>query len=143
MIPATVLPYLLLNRMPPQKARYLVLTAKELDAAEAQRIGLVDELVSTAELERATRGVVRALLRSSPDALRRTKEYTTALGDMDFEGRRRYARETLETLLTDEQVSAGISAFRAGELPEWFGRFKPAEPIAAPPTAAAKEDERP
>jgi methylglutaconyl-CoA hydratase len=33
MIPATVLPYLLGNRMPLQKARYLVLTAQELEAA--------------------------------------------------------------------------------------------------------------
>lgn len=163
MIPATVLPYLLANRMPLQKARYLVLTATELDGAAAQRVGLVDELVPSDELERATRGVIRSVLRSSPAALRLTKEFTAALADMDGQGRRQHARETLEALLTDERVAAGIAAFRAGELPEWFGRFKPARPVAAPasevprnatpngaapPAAdtgdgAAKEDERP
>jgi methylglutaconyl-CoA hydratase len=142
MIPATVLPYLLGYRMPLQKARYLVVTAKELEASEAHRIGLVDELVPPEELERAARGVVRSVLRSSPEALRHTKEFTAALGDMDFQGRRRHARETLEALLTDERIGRGITAFGSGELPEWFGRFKPAGPVAAPPAAAPKEDER-
>ena len=139
MIPATVLPYLLALRMPVQKARYLVLTAKEVDAEEARRLGLVDELVPPEELEYATRNVVRSLLRSSPEAIRKTKAFSAALMDMSFEERRRHARETLEDLLADEGVIHGIDAYRAGELPEWFGTFKPDRPVSRPEEDAPNE----
>ena len=44
LIPANVLPYLLCLRIPPQKAKYLILTAKKISAREAEILNLVDEV---------------------------------------------------------------------------------------------------
>ncbi|HUI69067.1 MAG TPA: enoyl-CoA hydratase/isomerase family protein, partial [Spirochaetia bacterium] len=61
LIPANVLPYLLALRVPAQKVRYLVMSSKKLDAKEALRLNLVDELVSIEDAEKKVRDVMKRL----------------------------------------------------------------------------------
>jgi enoyl-CoA hydratase/carnithine racemase len=129
LIPANVLPYLLAQRVNPQKARYLVLTAKKLDAEESYRLGLVDELFEDKDFERGVRNVLKGLLRSSPAALAEAKRFTHLLLGKDLQEARSMAAREFIKMIGSPEVLRGIEAFSAGELPEWFGRYRPQRPL--------------
>ncbi len=142
LIPANVLPYLLALRVPPQKARYLVLSSMRITAPEALRLNLVDELLPSAELaERRLREIFGRLLRSSPRALSQAKDFTAQLIGRTPGQAAALARRRLLRLLRDPQALQGVKAFRDGDLPPWFSRFKPAGPMALwrEPEPPAKE----
>jgi enoyl-CoA hydratase/carnithine racemase len=130
LIPANVLPYLLALRVPPQKARYLVLSSARIAAPEALRLNLVDELVPAAGAERRLREIFGRLLRSSPRALSQAKDFTAQLIGRTPGQAAALARRRLLRLLRDPQALQGVKAFREGDLPPWFSRFKPAGPMA-------------
>jgi enoyl-CoA hydratase/carnithine racemase len=147
LIPANVLPYLLALRVPPQKARYLVLSSPRITASEALRLNLVDELLpSTQAAERRLREIFGRLLRSSPRALSQAKDFTAALIGKTPGQAAALARRRLLRLLRDPQALQGVKAFRDGDLPPWFSRFKPAGALArwrepAPPEAAVRKED--
>ena len=60
------------------RAKELIMTARLIDAAEAERIGLVNRVVAPEELEQATQTLVDALLSNSPVAVGRAKRVIDA-----------------------------------------------------------------
>ena len=60
------------------RAKELIMTARLIDAAEAERIGLVNRVVAPEELERATRELVEELLANSHVAVGRAKRVIDA-----------------------------------------------------------------
>ena len=60
------------------RAKELIMTARLIDAAEAERIGLVNRVVAPEELEQATQALVDALLSNSPVAVGRAKRVIDA-----------------------------------------------------------------
>jgi enoyl-CoA hydratase/carnithine racemase len=128
LIPANVMPYLLGYRITPQKARYLILTSKTIHAADAQAIGIVDETAEERDLEKVLKGHVRRLLRSSPSALAELKRFTDEVSGGKDETRA-LAVEKLMSLMQNDEVLAAIDAYKNGETPQWFARFKPVHPL--------------
>ena len=151
LIPANVLPYLLALRVPPQKARYLMLSSMRITAPEALRLNLVDELLPSAQLaEQRLREIFGRLLRSSPRALSQAKEFTAELIGKPQGQAAALARRHLLRMLRDPAALEGVRAFQDGDLPPWFSRFKPKgpmalwrEPVPPPPEAAGKKEETP
>jgi enoyl-CoA hydratase/carnithine racemase len=60
------------------RAKELIMTARTIDAAEAERIGLVNRVVAPEELERATEAFVAELLANSHVAVGRAKRVIDA-----------------------------------------------------------------
>lgn len=60
------------------RAKELIMTARMIDAAEAERIGLVNRVVAPEELEAATRALVEELLANSHVAVGRAKRVIDA-----------------------------------------------------------------
>lgn len=60
------------------RAKELIMTARMIDAAEAQRIGLINRVVPADELEEAAQGLVEELLANSPIAVGRAKRVMDA-----------------------------------------------------------------
>lgn len=73
LVAAMVMPHLL-RHVGERAARYLLLTGELIDAAEAQRAGLVNAVVPAAELLDRVLAWARALAEGGPQALARTKE---------------------------------------------------------------------
>jgi methylglutaconyl-CoA hydratase len=130
LIPANVLPYLLALRMPPQKARYLVMSSKKITAEEALRLNMVDDLVERPDVETKIREIFKRLLRSSPRALADAKAFTSELLGKTPREAGALARQKLIEMLRDPSVIGGVKAFQEGGVPSWFSRFRPAAPLA-------------
>jgi enoyl-CoA hydratase/carnithine racemase len=60
------------------RAKELIMTARIIDAAEAERIGLVNRVVEPEQLEQATQALVEELLANSPVAVGRAKRVIDA-----------------------------------------------------------------
>ncbi|MCK5219600.1 enoyl-CoA hydratase/isomerase family protein, partial [bacterium] len=129
LIPANVLPFVYSLRLPPQKLRYLILTAKKVMADEAQRLNLIDELVLETELPQAVKAVIKKIFRSSPAALAETKRFTQKLFGKKTEQATLLAREKLLEMIKNPEVIKAIRAFNDGDMPTWFGKYKPEKPL--------------
>ena len=117
-VPALVSAFLALQ-IGDKQARDLLLTARFFDAAEAYRLGLVNEVVTPEELDGRVRALALVLVANSPDSLAGTKrllaaqnkpwlDAAIALG-MDANA---HARETAD-------FKEGISAFLERRKPVW------------------------
>jgi methylglutaconyl-CoA hydratase len=72
LVAAMVMPHLL-RHVGERTARYLLLTGEAIDAAEAHRCGLVNEVVAADGLMERAMGWARSLAEGGPNALARTK----------------------------------------------------------------------
>ena len=115
LIPAIAFP-LLLERMSPQKARLLAMTARSYGAAEAQGFGLVDVVTSGETFQKTLREQVRVLGRTSPDAVSALKRLGAA-----EDGRAKLERgaEMTRTFLQSAHVAKAIREFMAGGALPW------------------------
>jgi enoyl-CoA hydratase/carnithine racemase len=129
LIPANVLPFFAGLRVSYQKARSLILSARKIDAAEALRIGLLDEVCPKTDLEKTLKNLLKRLLSFSPRALAETKILTARLFDRDIPAGIALAKSTLISLLLDKEVQTGIETFLQGDMPPWSIRFKPENPL--------------
>jgi methylglutaconyl-CoA hydratase/polyketide biosynthesis enoyl-CoA hydratase PksH len=117
LVPALITPFLC-RRLPLQAVRRLTLGSSAASAADALRMGLVDE-VAEADPQRALDAQVRRLLRSSPQALAECKRDLNARGgDLRRQVEDAVARSA--AWLARPDVAEGISAFLGGERPAWF-----------------------
>lgn len=142
LIPANVLPLLSL-RVPPQKARYMVMSSCRISAPEALRLNLVDELVTGREAaERRVRELLKRLLCSSPRALAEAKKFTAELIGMSPEQGSVLARDRLVGMMHDPHTLEGVNAFQEGHMPAWFSRFRPSRPLALSRAGEGEEGAR-
>jgi len=73
LVAAMVMPHLL-RHVGERMARYLLLTGDVIDAAEAQRVGFINEVVAAATLHGRADQLAQSLAEGGPHALMRTKE---------------------------------------------------------------------
>ncbi len=115
-----------LHRLPRQiglkPAMGLLLTGRSIDAREAERLGLVNEVVPPAELMPAARRWAEQILDCAPLSVRATKQ--AAMQGLDAPGLEaavsgRY--DQLGLMLRSEDLREGSRAFAQKRRPEWKG----------------------
>ena len=89
-IPAIVMPFLL-KRVPETHAKDLLLTARLITSDEAFRMGLINQYVSSGDLDNAVNNLCEALKKNSPSSLKLTKEMFSNISGMSFEDALEYA----------------------------------------------------
>jgi methylglutaconyl-CoA hydratase len=119
LVAAMVMPHLL-RHVGERMARYLLLTGEVIDAGEAQRGGLINEVVPAGQLTERATALARALAEGGPHALTRTKDLLhqfsrQALSVQDA------ARESAAPRLTEE-CQQGLRAFFAKQPVPWAPR---------------------
>lgn len=109
---------LLVAALGPGRARALVLTARLLDAAEAQTAGLVDRVHPAPELESRTRELAASLVELAPLTLAATKEATrrmlAALTPHDLD-------DLILSCYLSRDFHEGARAFLEKRKPNWQG----------------------
>jgi crotonobetainyl-CoA hydratase len=114
------------RRIPYHLALDLLLTGRWMDAAEAQRVGIVRDVVPAAELMPAARALAALLAEGPPlvfAAIKETLRETAHLPVAEaFDRLNRRELPTIATLYDSEDMLEGAVAFAEKRPPQWRGR---------------------
>jgi len=117
-VPAVISPYVV-QRVGAGTARRLFLTGRAIDAAEALRVGLADEVAASDALDAAVDRVTRDLLRGGPGALTAAKTLVTAVDGRPPADVRDETAALIAEIRTGEEAQAGLRAFLERERAPW------------------------
>ena len=119
LMPAMVSPYLV-EALGVRAARRLMLSGERVDAAQAKRIGLVDQVVPPSELAECAKTVVDRLLLGAPGAISASKRLVRAVKDWPLDDA---IHQRTASLLAERRASeegrAGVNAFLKKRRPPW------------------------
>ena len=113
---------LIYRNVPRKKTNELLLLGERISAHEAERIGIVNRVVSAAEFEAHVRDWATKLAAKSPVIMRLGKEAMFRQMDMPFLDALDYLRAQLSLALATEDVVEGVTAFFEKRDPVWKGR---------------------
>ncbi|MGE0086064.1 MAG: enoyl-CoA hydratase/isomerase family protein [Desulfococcaceae bacterium] len=105
-----------------KKSLEMLLSGDMIDAAEAEKLGLINKVVPLDKLEEETIAFARKLMTKSPLALRMGKEFYYKMLDMPFAQRFAYNSEVFSRLCTSADAQEGVSAFLEKRKPVWQGK---------------------
>ncbi len=121
LIPAVIGPYVV-AAVGQRYARWLMISGERIDAAEAQRIGLIHQAVPDAELSHFVESFLRELVHNGPRAMAEAKRLVLDLAgrpispELIGETARRIAR-----IRASEEGREGVAAFLDKRKPRWIG----------------------
>ncbi len=104
------------------KALELILTGRQLDAAEAHRIGLVNEAIAADDFLTRVDEVLSGLLGKGPVALRLGKEAVHKALDLTLDQGVRLEEDLYALLQTTQDRTEGVESFLAKRKPRFTGR---------------------
>jgi methylglutaconyl-CoA hydratase len=105
-------------------ARALFVSGKRFDAAHAQRIGLVHDVVPPAKLDTVVQQAVEDVLTSGPEAIGRAKRLVQAVTTLPHEQILGYAVEAIADARTSDEGQEGLRAFLEKRKPRWAEQNK-------------------
>ncbi len=103
-------------------ARDLLLTARIFDAAEAYRLGLVNEVVEMEELLKRSRELATHLMENSPTSLRLTKKLVNGFISAQLDAQIEQAVEENARIRQTADFREGIASFLEKRKPRWSGK---------------------
>ena len=104
------------------QALRMILLGEEIDAAEAQRIGLVSRVVPSESLDDAAQGIADAIAARGPIATRLAKEAVHRGVEMPLEQALRYELDLTVLLQSTADRAEGVRAFAEKRPPRFIGR---------------------
>jgi E-phenylitaconyl-CoA hydratase len=103
-------------------AMNLLLTGRFIDATEAHRIGLVQEVVPHEQVLSRAREVAEEICRNAPMAVRMTKELVLRSRDLTLADGVRYYQALVRTIEASEDLVEGTRAFEERRQPVFKNR---------------------
>jgi enoyl-CoA hydratase/carnithine racemase len=105
-----------------QKVMEMHLSGDMIDAAEAERLGLVNKVVPLEKLEAETLAFAQKIINKSPLAVKMGKQYYYQMINMPFSQKFAYSSEIFARLCTSEDAKEGVDAFISKRKPVWRGK---------------------
>ena len=109
----------LVRQLPYRLAMSMLLTGRQISAAEACRYGLINEVVTRDEFEAAVRRWVDEVLQCAPLSLRAIKEMVLRTEALRVGDATRMSFPTLVEALDSDDAAEGVRAFREKRKPIW------------------------
>lgn len=119
-LPSVIGPYVI-NAVGKRQAQRLAMTTTRIKAEEALRLGLVQQVVPTEQLDEAVDAVITELLNSGPNALREIKQLYSQLpvGDIT-DAELELTAQTISRVRGTDEAREGFSAFLAKRPANWI-----------------------
>ena len=105
-----------------KKTNELLLLGEQIDAREAERIGLVNKVVAAEEFDAAVADWAGKLAAKSPVLMRLGKDAMYRQQDMAFDDALEFLRAQLSLAFSTEDIQEGVKAFFEKRDPVWTGR---------------------
>jgi enoyl-CoA hydratase/carnithine racemase len=105
-----------------KKTNELLLLGERISAAEAERIGIVNRVVSPDDFAGAVDEWATSLAKKSPVLMRLGKDAMYRQMDMPFAEALEYLHHNLTLAFSTEDIQEGVRAFFEKRDPEWKGR---------------------
>jgi methylglutaconyl-CoA hydratase len=112
----------LIRQIGEKHTRDLLLTGRILEASEAQRLGLVNDVVPPDQVMNYASQLARTLVENSPISLRATKKLLGGHMRAELEHQLHEAISHNAWIRTTEDFREGIAAFLEKRKPEWKGK---------------------
>jgi methylglutaconyl-CoA hydratase len=119
LVAAMVMPHLL-RHVGERMARYLLLTGEVIDAPEAARAGLINEVVAADQLMNRAHALAQSLAEGGPNALAKTKDFLHQFSRQALSVEQA-AQGSAEPRLTEE-CRQGLEAFFAKKPVPWAAK---------------------
>ncbi len=119
-LPAIVSTFLL-RQIGEKHARDLLLTGRIIDAEEAFRMGLVNEVVSPEQVLERSRELALQLIENSPASLAATKQLLTGYSFTELNEQLKAAIDANARIRGTADFKEGISSFLEKRKPKWTG----------------------
>jgi enoyl-CoA hydratase/carnithine racemase len=97
----------------------LILTGRRLKADEAAQLGLITRSFAPGRLDEELEAVIRGILRGSPAAIKRTKEFVWHCEDISNRAGMISAVDSISIGITSDEAREGIGAFLEKRTPKW------------------------
>ena len=107
------------------KAKELIFTGDTIDAQEALRIGLVNQVVNPEALIEEAKNLANKILEVSPTAVRIAKTVINRGVDANLTTANSYETEAFSILFSTEDAKEGMNAFLEKRKPNWNKEGKP------------------
>lgn len=101
------------------KAKELIFTGDTIDAQEALRIGLVNQVVSPEALIEEAKNLANKIMEVSPTAVRIAKTVINRGSDANLTTANSYETEAFSILFSTEDAKEGMNAFLEKRKPNW------------------------
>ena len=127
LVPAVISPYVV-RAIGGRQARRLFITAQSIDAAEAQRIGLLHVCVDAEQLDAAMAREIELMAHTAPLARRDAKRLALHMGGMEEPAQMRIDAQHAEwiaRLRVSEEGQEGLCAFLEKRAPAWITEASP------------------
>jgi len=120
LIPATISPYVI-KAMGENAARRYFLTAEKFSAQEAHRIGFVHDIVSADALDAHVEAIVKALVTSSPNAVREAKVLVREVTGKTVDSALMVdTAERIASIRASDEGREGVASFLEKRKPSWL-----------------------
>ncbi len=135
LIPATISPYVI-RAIGARAARRYFITAERFDAAEAQRLGLVHEVVTADALDATVQSIVGAIIRNGPNAVTKSKQLVQDIdGQLLSDEILTDTAERIAQVRASAEAREGVRAFLEKRRPGWY-KEAPDSEREGPPRAS-------
>ena len=111
----------MVRQLPLKLAMGLLLTGKQIDAREAHRLGLVNEVTSPEQLMPAAERWAGEVLECAPLSVEAIKQCAMLSQDLPLEEARRQVFPLMERMWRSKDMGEGFQAFVEKRKPQWRG----------------------
>jgi enoyl-CoA hydratase/carnithine racemase len=112
----------MLQIMPPRTVLDYCIRAKTLNAAEAEKIGLVTKVVEKENLDAEVQALVDEIMQYSPSAIKLGLEAFDNLKNVEPAEAHNYMKQMLALTIETEDAAEGMKAFFEKRKPNWKGK---------------------
>jgi methylglutaconyl-CoA hydratase len=106
-------------RMTPATMRRLFITGERFDSATAQKIGLIDIIVTPDKLDETINSSIEQVRSSGPHAIQEVKHLMDNLVKMDVKDYKEFTVEKISELRVSQEGQEGIKGFLEKRKPSW------------------------